>query len=671
MLRNVIIILIALIALVIFLETGISGPKIPEGEMPLGVFTTYSQEEVDGGMLDSLHDELGFNFAMISACPWSGCEPVGESRVRFYYNHGILPVFKPIKTGDDDIDTTYLKYERSRYVKIEAEDSTSIVCFLNREGSSSNGWFTPVYPAPDTPYVVLDDLWYVTDRTPWWDNYIIIDYQPVMRIWADVDYADLDDTVAVLKIFSNYGAGDYSWDTLSSYRHLDTFYTSAIVVDTSLVNDTTEWEFDPTYNFPDNASQVTFQLISYSNFEFKVDWFKVYDEYGKECVEDSLYDNIFADYVRQSWCDSLVMNWYLRDEPKFDQLAPFAHIDSVIRLATASEFGDTTYGITSLIGGWWLSDRRVKNFVDFDNPQVIWCNKYPFKNFVDYTGTHDSGGRKGLQIALKDVARSDSAMRAIADSYSIDWWRSVQTWYYVEDDTLIWRWPTQSELSCQTFMSMCNNVKGIACYPYLGSANEGATIRHGIRYGADSSYAPSHLWDALHDRINPYIKAIDSVYLDLTWDTAYYVQPRTSFPTSDLIDTIYAKLNYGSGRDITTPPDNGWFHVGEFYDDGDTLYFMLVNRSCSWDFDDPSEAPSVTAFVRLKPEAIGSDYAYIIDIAKEVKLDSLETDTTWVGITDTTYSAKLSSTIPFTTVLSAGEGRLFKIVAAEQKNPDN
>jgi hypothetical protein len=225
--------------------------------------------------------------------------------------------------------------------------------------------------------------------------------------------------------------------------------------------------------------------------------------------------------------------------------------------------------------------------------------------------------------------------------------------------------PTQSEYSCEIFMGLCYSPSGLMMWKYDGVYIYDFGHSKGFIDPQDNNWSKTPVWYSHKERVNPYIKAIDSVYLGLTWDTAYYVQPWTSFPTSDLIDTIYAKLNYGSGRDITTPPDNGWFHVGEFHDDGDTLYFMLVNRSCSMDFDDPSEAPSVYALVRLKPEAIGSDYAYIIDIAKSTSASD------WVGIPDTTYSAKLGGTIPFTTVLSAGEGRLFKIVGTSEKNPDN
>ena len=88
---------------------------------------------------------------------------------------------------------------------------------------------------------------------------------------------------------------------------------------------------------------------------------------------------------------------------------------------------------------------------------------------------------------------------------------------------------------------------------------------------------------------------------------------------------------------------------------------MLVNRACSRGASDSTAAPSVTATVRFNPGVLGSDYVYIIDLADSLRLAGA--DTGWVGIPDTTYTAKMpDGTIPFTTVLGPGEGRLFKIV---------
>jgi len=258
-------ILLAFIAVIYFSGSSISGPRIPADEMPLGVFNTYQYEDVTSAMLNSLHNDLGFNFAYISSCPWSGCDPIDSAEVQFYFDHGILPAFRPVKTNNTDFNIDYQEYEKSHYMKVEAEDRTSKVRFYYYNGSSSNGWFTPSYES-DTPYVALDNLWYDTERHTWMDN-TPIDFMPFVRIWADVDYPDLGDTLAVLNIF----AGE-DRDSL--------FYAEAIIVDSSIVNDTTIWDFYQTsYLFPDpdsvgNGSRITLQIIAYPEHEFKIDWLR-------------------------------------------------------------------------------------------------------------------------------------------------------------------------------------------------------------------------------------------------------------------------------------------------------------------------------------------------------------------------------------------------------------
>jgi len=57
------------------------------------------------------------------------------------------------------------------------------------------------------------------------------------------------------------------------------------------------------------------------------------------------------------------------------------------------------------------------------------------------------------------------------------------------------------------------------------------------------------MYDAVKDDINPYIKAIDSTYLGLTWDTAFAVSlPIQTF--SGLVKSVKATPYYGSERDV-------------------------------------------------------------------------------------------------------------------------
>jgi hypothetical protein len=112
--------------------------------------------------------------------------------------------------------------------------------------------------------------------------------------------------------------------------------------------------------------------------------------------------------------------------------------------------------------------------------------------------------------------------------------------------------------------------------------------------------------------------------------------------------------------------------VGLFKDSDSTNYFVIVNRACSQDVDDPTEAPPVTAVVRLDPNLIGSDYALLVDVAESIYVhDDTNGLKCWDPIPEITYSAILDSTIPFTITLKAGEGRLFKVIPTTEAAMDN
>ena len=196
-----------------------------------------------------------------------------------------------------------------------------------------------------------------------------------------------------------------------------------------------------------------------------------------------------------------------------------------------------------------------------------------------------------------------------------------------------------------TYLGLCYHPTGIMFWKYDGSSADGASKGcYIVGQGVTS------IGETVIDDLNPYIKAIDYTYLGLTWDNAYHIRPDSAMPAC-WIDTIYAVSNSSDSN-----PDLGWFHIGQFTE-GSARHVMLVNRACSQGENDPTPAPSVTATVKFDPSDLGlGNYVYIIDIATGTDADD------WVGTPDTTYSAALNGTIPFTTVLGPGEGRLFKIV---------
>jgi hypothetical protein len=293
------------------------------------------------------------------------------------------------------------------------------------------------------------------------------------------------------------------------------------------------------------------------------------------------------------------------------------------------------------LNGSYLSIVGTK-FVLNDIYPFWWDSPYAGEEFQNYRLNY-------LNDRLSLCRTKIDSLNLLGDT--TEFWFAPQSFQSQSDG---WRYPIASEFACMTYMGLTWGCKGVV-YWFYDNSNMGDYF--GI---LDHNHNPTPLYNQIKNMIGPYIKAIDSVYMGLTWDNAY---PCTlgMVNSGPLIHSISAQSNTPDPN-----PDLGWFHIGEYSNPSEpgVTYFMLVNRACSQGPDTSAEAPSVTAVVRLDPEAIGSDYALIIDIAKSIDHDT--TDHTWTAVPETTYSAVLDSTIPFTVMLKAGEGRLFKVVASNK-----
>jgi len=624
-----------------------AGPTVPEGEIPFGVWAIYRPYADYFNYLDDMRDNLGFNFIHYA---------FDDTLISSLASHDLLAVFRALQNGNPDIEQAFKNYERSHYLKIAAKENADTVRFLTKDGANDGDWFIPSRSGlPGSRRTVLDNLTYQTSRLYIHTDNDTISFLTRWRMLVE-DSETIDDTatVAIFTAFFNNSPID-----------------SSIITGSQFTSDTMEISCF-SYQMPGDG-WVRFKLETFNNCDLKIDWFKVYNDEGRRCVEDSAFNSYIANYVNNDEFEETVMNWYMRDEPWVDNIQPLVQIADVIRNSTATAFNDTTYEIVTLRNGYAYID-VLKYYLEKSSskPPVIFKVMYPFKGQVgnsscatqtmtSYYGWDDNANdhTKGLQTNLQYNLTwpAESITTALGDS--VDWWMIAQAWeefYRACDNKGPNRYPTKSELSCEVFMGLCHGAKGIAFYDYGGRAYDDK-VYNCIR---DTSLATTHLWDKIHEEINPYIKAIGETYLDLTSDTGYTVDARYDFPSasSGFIDDITAVTNPDSLGD-TTNPDLGWFHIGEYHDDASKKYFMLVNRACSRD-EEGTEAPSVTATVWFNREKVGSDFARVIDIAKTVNKD---THGNWIGIPDTvrTGIAK-NGAIPYVTTLRAGEGRLYKII---------
>ncbi len=423
-----------------------------------------------------------------------------------------------------------------------------------------------------------------------------------------------------------------------------------------------------------------------------LDSLKCYDEAGKEFVQDTTLMRYYHNLVTApTW--NQIDYWWLRDEPKYDYYQPWAKVRTLVNTAAGTDKSIGAFWPTTIQNGWSTEEiaATVRSFLEATHQNRIIINDYPFIGgldigtnylwFTTYTGYEEQdesqSAFRGIQREIEDVSAKILGVLAeeVRDGGILkEFWQSPQ-WMYSgaaytggepPNTKYIYRPLTRSELRLQIGLGLCYGAKGFNFWRYdyglcdpgrcdIGSDN---SCWQGGLYDTVGGIPQrnSLMWDVLANEINPYLKAIDTVYLGLHWNRAYACSSGVPIntPGGTIISSISAFSNSPDSN-----PDLGWFHVGEFDSSGER-YVMIVNRACSQGQYDPTEAPSITATIQLDADnlALNSNSLYVIDLAHSFRYAGL--DTGWVGIPETTYTTG-SYLIPFTTTLKAGEGKLFKI----------
>jgi len=635
-------ILIGLILLIVFSGT-VYSEDLPDTVFPWGVYSARFSDE--SGERDSMHTVLGFNLVNLA---WLR---IDADIIAFMDDDMVVyPNASPKLNPPDDI-TNYFKYAEAFYTLVEAEDEDLTVRFRYHHpggGTDDGFWFYEVQ-SEDT---ILDNLaWYHSKYNKVLDSSNPAIYHRSIRMKIDEFSGNPLDTTDILAIlYCDMGA--YGIDTTSILA--SEFYDgSGGFIDTALIIDCDEFTIDA-------DRSVTYTLYSTGEAKLYIDYIKVPDQYGIDLIDVGYWDEKLIESAYYPFNHKRVAGWYLADEPHYEQFRSLAYIDNLIQAHDPSEV-DIPRVVTAL-------NRLYEDFVKMTDPEVIWTNIYGLHggqqcrdstgtlkvnwDFTDYTGSDSvligDVSHVGLQYRLNEISEKESMIHEICVDNGIDWWLMPQAFAaritydnYDCNDSLAWRFPTKSEVKCCVNIGLCNDTKGIVLWRYHSSAT-----CIGMR-NLDGSKNPAYY---AVEEMNPYIKAIWPTLIKLEhYSTHACSSSSQSFLTPNLVYSVTAYCD-------STNPDLGWFHIGEFEDVGDTLYFMLVNRACN--VDSTTLAPDVTCVVRLTPNTLGSDYACIIDIADTAyfDFDSL------IVVSDTVYSSKLDGFIPYTTVLKAGEGRLFKVV---------
>ncbi|MCD6161597.1 MAG: right-handed parallel beta-helix repeat-containing protein [candidate division Zixibacteria bacterium] len=473
-----------------------------------------------------------------------------------------------------------------------------------------------------------------------------------IEIRAKIDVRNgTTDTIANLWVLPNlYGYGLV--DTLSKWELRDSDFPAS---DTWTTIEK-EFHFADTLRFYDidNIADTSTKVdISYAlttmikttgNREVSIDWIKIYDRDGKRLVETDFYSQDIEDFVEDYTGVDSLWGWCFA-EGGFSTIPVIGAILDTVR--TRGEMPD--WGGMSILPG---KKELYQYWFDYVDSDVLSPFSYPFlDNGIDsttYAGYNSLDSAIYLQNRLNSMAEEYTLMYQTVNNNDADLWLEAQA-YYSNSGTIENRKPTHSEFLCQTYMILAHGARGILYWKYNSSVN---------CYGIINDDDDSTMWYAIRDDINPYIKAIDEYYMPLVWDTTYAVSPNETI-VGQTIKSIRAVPNHPD----SISPDTGWFHVGEYYDNAGMRYFMLVNRACSQGVDDSTEAGSITAIVKLNRSYFNNaERLLVIDIADSINHLYPGTDSTeWIAVSETTYTCLYDDKLYFTTILKAGEGRLFKI----------
>ncbi len=622
--------------------------------------------------LQVMHNSLGINQMMMGGF-------TGDEAGRFV-NAGIYVY--PWGTGTWPVKPQQ-KYSHTTYYICEAEDDHSDFKFETRNGTVQDSFL--VYSGSG---YMLDGLYYREPNRLWMLGSYQKRFYPYLKMMIERDTTQTDSNT-VVGIFYVINMDD---STADSVRFVDSVFVRDLPADhDTLLSLTNDWEASATYSYDyyivmddedsEDAPRIKLKFKASGDCTVFIDYFKVHCQDGGSLMGDNP-DTLIASQIKGSTGDTdfdqKVLGWYLKDEPRPGNYRPYGYIDSLIQVAMVeSSWTEPVRGASlfcqSCGGQYW---KGLNDFIRVGHPNRVWSDPYCFfGGFGDwretkYTGFfHDQGPptERGLQKELNEslVRHCDSLRAALArfDMEDSSWMFTPQYFAgrdstFLGDMTWIWRFPTRAEMICETFIGLCYRPMGIMFWKY--DQNWNYSDNSGSRGLVNDDGSHHYMYDVVMNDINPYLKAIDSTFLSLTWKEAYAVSDSSGLelipPFTAFVDTVYAISNTSDPN-----PDLGWFQVGEFTA-GSDKYILLVNRACSQGEDDPTPAPSVTATVKFDPTNLGlGNYVYIIDIATGT--DSAD----WVGTPDTTYSANLDGTIPFTTLLGPGEGRLFKIVETVQR----
>ena len=586
------------------------GQLINPHEMPFGAYSSQhatTQSIFCDTCLDVIHEVLGFN-----QFTTGGFDTVQAGR---FASHGIFPHPYGVFFTPSFYTQPQQKYDHASYFISHPESTFYYAGFTYTQGAVREDSFW----AYKGSLYMLDNLRLgLTNRMTWLAD-AQLRYSPCLDILIKKQGADDSAIVGIFTV-------ENESFTQNKIRLIDTIYVYDLPdnVEThfALQNYLTGQNYFVVDTLPpsEKAYSVRFRFQTANACSVFVDYFKLHCQYGNLLIEQNLYRTDIIDSTGNPGYDGKILGWMLKDTPQAHNYRPNAYIEDVIKTAMDA------FGWDNPVRGhpWFNfgSKYSYKDYVRIAKPEQLWVYCYPTERTTTYTGysaVYGAAWQSNLNMSVVEPCDSVRSIISYSDSTK-SWVYTPQFWFC---DSLDAESPcyageqrrrlTRSELRCETFMGLCYQPVGLVLWKYdtILDAVPPVETNRGIidEYG---NPRPG-MYDAVENDINPYIKAIDSIYLDLTWQRAYpYHEGNSEYlpPAEAFVKSISAVSNASAPN-----PDLGWFHVGEF-DDGEAYYAMIVNRACSRGPSDSTEAPSITATIRFDPTNLGQgNFVYVIDLA--------------------------------------------------------
>jgi hypothetical protein len=646
--------MLKILILVGLLPLSLLGQLIPDKAMPFGTYSTASANDTGYFSAAKLHfmkTVLGFN--------QHTCGGFDTIQAKRFADSGIYPYPWGTYEGGTIIEPQ-TQYAGASYFRCDPESSSYYnIGFVTMNGNpNDSGWY---YSGEGW---MLAWLGFVQPNMYHWLTPDTLKYYPIVKIGLLGPRPPDGSIIAKFEVIRQDPLTDTVFRCFMRCSDIPVGHDTVL----SLRNDLKPLTRPDHYTvFPDMRDTMS-GWMTFSFYKTNIactlfiDYFKIYDQYGKRLVEDREFDNDIKRSVGRRQYDGKIQGWFVKDTETPGNYRPFAVVNNLTKDTTGRAWNLPVEAAAWLNGNssLWGDNRYWADCHDFAKlakPKMLWAYMYPIGRHTNYAGYDPGGNNDYLQNAFNHfiAAPCDSIQNTLNNSdLTKKWSFTPQYWYWLDPNSSEpRRIPTKSEVRCETFIGLCYKPSSIIGWRY--DSDYGENGMKGIIY-RDGSL--TSIGEVVRDDINPYIKAIDSTYMGLRWLRAYpycYSQGMLP-PNGSFIESIcvWARTSHIPPH---LEPDLGWYHIGEFEGpSGDQAkYFMLVNRTCSKGPQDPTEAGARKATVYLDAVTMNiGNTVYVYDVARGTR----------------TYTHVLNDEdwIPYTTrypYLRAGEGKLYRVISTQ------